>query len=159
MYPGTHHPRLNVVASVATVTDRDAAADFGEVSGYEQLADLLRHKITAGELAPGARLPGEIDLAQTHGLARDTVRRATNVLHHEGLVEIRRGRGVFVFDRGEVTEVTPPPGSVVESRMPSPQERARLGVPTGWPVIVVTPPGGEPQLYPAHRYRVRMPDV
>lgn len=150
----------SALASVATVTDGDpAAAGIGDVSGYEQLADLLRRKIATGVLRPGTRLPGELDLAQTYGLARDTVRRATNVLHHEGLVEIRRGRGVFVFDRGEVTEVIPPPGSVVESRMPSPQERARLGMPAGWPVIVVTAPGGGPQLYPAHRYRVRMPGV
>lgn len=141
------------------MTDRDEASDGpnDQISGYEQLADLLRHRIATGELRPGVRLPGELDLSQTYGLARDTVRRATSVLLHEGLVEVRRGHGVYVFDRGEPTDVVPPAGSVVESRMPTPAERRRLDVPTGWPLIVVTPPDGEPELYPAHRYRVRMP--
>lgn len=125
-------------------------------AGYEQLADLLRAQIAAGELAAGARLPSEEQLAQRYGLARDTVRRAVTVLRHEGLITVRHGYPTRVFDRGEVVDVDVPAGSVVESRMPTPAERRHLGVPDGWPVIVVTEPGGVLRLYPAHRYRVRL---
>lgn len=133
------------------MTDRD------DVAGYETLADLLRGMIATGVLRPGDRLPSELELTQRHGLARDTVRRAVTLLRYEGAVEIRRGYGAFVFDRGEVIDVTPPPGSLVESRMPTPAERAAHQVPEGWPLIVVTVPGrADPDLYPAHRYRVRL---
>lgn len=63
---------------------------------YRQLADLLRAKITAGEWAPGTRLPSELTLQQEHGLARDTVRHAWRVLEEEGLVVALPGRGRFV---------------------------------------------------------------
>lgn len=141
-------------------------------TGYEALADLIRDQITAGELAPGRRLPTEDTLAQRYGLARDTVRRALTVLRHEGLIEVRHGYGTRVFDRGQVIDVDVPVGSFIESRSPNPTERDRLGIPDGWHLIVVElPAGGElvvpaghdvvvlregrVRKLPAHRYRVR----
>ncbi len=42
---------------------------------YVQVADHITARIAAGELAPGARLPAERDLAAEYGVAYDTIRR------------------------------------------------------------------------------------
>jgi GntR family transcriptional regulator len=63
---------------------------------YARIADELRAAIAGGELAPGQRIPGEDELMATHGVARETARKALGVLKAEGLVESRRGQGTFV---------------------------------------------------------------
>lgn len=63
---------------------------------YLQLADVLREDIAAGRLAPGARLPSETDLIDTHDVSRGTAREAIGILRREGLVLVEHGRGAFV---------------------------------------------------------------
>jgi GntR family transcriptional regulator len=63
---------------------------------YHQLAELLRARITTGELGPGTRLPSEPELSRTHRIGRPTVRQATQLLVQRGLVERRRGSGTYV---------------------------------------------------------------
>lgn len=60
------------------------------------IADDLRNKIESGELAPGAQLPSERDLAATYGTARNTAREATRILSEAGLVTSEQGRGSYV---------------------------------------------------------------
>jgi GntR family transcriptional regulator, transcriptional repressor for pyruvate dehydrogenase complex len=64
----------------------------------EQVVRRIGEAIGAGLLAPGERLPGQIELAETLGVARMTLRQALAVLEDAGLLEIRRGRtgGAFV---------------------------------------------------------------
>lgn len=65
---------------------------------YRQLADILRAKITGGEIT--ARLPGERALADEYGVALGTVRKAIAVLRdEEGLVETTPGWGTYVRGR------------------------------------------------------------
>jgi GntR family transcriptional regulator len=71
----------------------------GKMPVYLQLADILRAQIAAGLYAPGRAIPSETRLMQEHGLARETVRKAVRVLAAEGLVEVVRGRGVYVNDQ------------------------------------------------------------
>ena len=66
------------------------------VSQYQQLASVLRHQITHGDLLEGQQLPTVADLATQYQLARITVRQAYAVLSAEGLITSRRGRGTFV---------------------------------------------------------------
>jgi len=63
---------------------------------WQQLADLLRARITSGELAAGDRIPSVLSLAQEHELAAGTVRKALARLQSEGLIESRVGWGTFV---------------------------------------------------------------
>src|SRR5262249_36583387 len=58
--------------------------------------DHLLVAIVSGRYAPGARLPGERDLARTLGASRPTLREALRRLGEWGLVEARRGSGVRV---------------------------------------------------------------
>lgn len=60
---------------------------------HRQLEANLRELIRSGEVAPGARLPGEHDLAARLGVSRHTIRHALGVLAAEGLVRRQRGRG------------------------------------------------------------------
>ncbi len=66
---------------------------------YLQIADHLRAAILAGELGAGARLPSERELMDAYGAARGTVRQAIATLGAEGLIDVERGRGVFVRAR------------------------------------------------------------
>jgi DNA-binding GntR family transcriptional regulator len=70
-----------------------------EVAPYLQLAAILRAQIESGKLAPGARLPSIIDLAERYGTARVTSHKALRVLVDEGLAVVSPGRGMFVRRR------------------------------------------------------------
>jgi GntR family transcriptional repressor for pyruvate dehydrogenase complex len=56
----------------------------------------LRDLILSGELAPGAQLPPEPELAHQLGVSRSSMREAIKALTYMRLVEIRRGLGTFV---------------------------------------------------------------
>lgn len=56
-----------------------------------QVANDLRNRILAGELADGAELPTEDELRQQYAVSRPTIREALRVLEAEALVVIRRG--------------------------------------------------------------------
>jgi GntR family transcriptional regulator len=68
----------------------------GALPKYRQLLQLLRQQILSGELAPGARLPTEEELALRYGLSRGTVRKAVEQLSAEGLVYAEQGSGTYV---------------------------------------------------------------
>jgi GntR family transcriptional regulator len=61
-----------------------------------RIADDLRQRIESGDLAAGAKLPSERDLAGTYTTARNTAREAIAILASEGLVVAQHGKGVFV---------------------------------------------------------------
>jgi len=63
---------------------------------YVAIADDLRRQVTAGQLAAGAVLPSEADLARAYAASRVTVRKALELLRREGLVDARQGFGWFV---------------------------------------------------------------
>lgn len=63
---------------------------------YHQLAEELLAQIRAGGYGAGEKLPSEHELAERYGVARPTVRQATDVLVQRGLLTRRRGSGTFV---------------------------------------------------------------
>ncbi|MEA2226607.1 MAG: hypothetical protein QOF04_237 [Solirubrobacteraceae bacterium] len=78
---------------------RDLLLSRVEPAGaVEQVVRRIGEAIGAGLLAPGERLPGQVELAETLGVARMTLRHALAILEDAGLLEIRRGRtgGAFV---------------------------------------------------------------
>lgn len=123
--------------------------------GYRDLADLLRQRIVSGQLAAGQRMPSETELRQQYGLARTTVRRAIDVLRHEGLIIVRHGHPSRVRDQPDIDDVTVPEGSIISARMPTPQERQEHDMPEGVPLLVVVDAGGGARVWPAHRYQIR----
>ena len=61
------------------------------VKAYEQVAEALRHRVVAGELAPDERLPTEMALATEFGVSRATVREALRLLAAENLIRTAKG--------------------------------------------------------------------
>ncbi len=66
-----------------------------------QVASSLRESVTSGAYKPGDRLPSEARIAESHGVSRTVVREAIAALRSDGLVEPRRGAGVFVLQPSE----------------------------------------------------------
>ena len=72
------------------------------VPPYRQIAAWLRSRIDAGEFRPGEDpLPSEKDLVDLFGVARDTARRAVQVLREDGLVETIPQRGSYVLPQNQ----------------------------------------------------------
>jgi GntR family transcriptional regulator len=61
---------------------------------------LLRDEILRGDHSAGTALPGELRLAELHGVSRVTVRRALDALAADGLVARRAGSGTIVVGQG-----------------------------------------------------------
>lgn len=80
---------------------------------YDRVAKEVAARIRSGEFAIGERLPSERELALAYGVSRPTVREAVFALELDGLVEVRKGVGVFAIARsprgGEagVTDIGP----------------------------------------------------
>lgn len=75
-----------------------AAADvarFDRSSTSERVADVLRRRITEGDLPPGTRLSEE-QISEVLRVSRNSLREAFRLLTHEGLLVHQLHRGVFV---------------------------------------------------------------
>jgi GntR family transcriptional regulator len=68
------------------------------VPQYQQLADILRARIEAGDW-PHGPLPSTVQLQQEYEVGRDTVLRAIDILRTEGVVFTVKRRGTYVTPR------------------------------------------------------------
>ncbi|MFD2415099.1 GntR family transcriptional regulator [Amycolatopsis pigmentata] len=75
------------------MSDRDGAVPATVAS--QRIADHLRDRILAGELAPGARIIQD-ELAEELRTSRLPVREALRILHSQGLVTLRANQGAWV---------------------------------------------------------------
>lgn len=65
---------------------------------YQKVAQRIVAAIRAGTYPPGERLPPERELAEEFGVSRPTVREAMIALEIQGIVEARRGSGIYVVE-------------------------------------------------------------
>jgi len=65
---------------------------------YDQVAASVRAEMASGRLAAGDRLPVAREVAASLAINVHTVLKAYQNLRDEGLVDMRRGRGVVVTD-------------------------------------------------------------
>jgi GntR family transcriptional regulator, hexuronate regulon transcriptional repressor len=87
---------------------------------YQRVANAIVAEIRSGKYPRGERLPPERELAEEFGVSRPTVREAMISLEIRGIVEARRGSGIYVMER-EPVEATEPeldigPFEVTEAR-------------------------------------------
>lgn len=71
---------------------------MSKLPAYMVVHDILKNEIQNGTYLVGALLPTETELERIYQVSRTTVRRATELLEKEGLVEIKQGRGTMVLD-------------------------------------------------------------
>jgi DNA-binding GntR family transcriptional regulator len=102
----SHLPHVVDVGQDGRMTDVDESPGWlravaEEVSGFdrsstaERVADVLRRRITEGDLPPGSRLSEE-QLVAVLRVSRNTLRESFRLLTHEGLLVHQLHRGVFV---------------------------------------------------------------
>ncbi|WP_423607047.1 FadR/GntR family transcriptional regulator [Sphingomonas sp. MS122] len=75
---------------------REIAAMMPAQKLYQRIAEDIAAAIAEGRFAPGARLPSERDLAEEFAVSRPTIREAMIALEMRGLVEARKGSGIYV---------------------------------------------------------------
>ncbi|WP_422650735.1 GntR family transcriptional regulator [Cupriavidus sp. H18C1] len=75
------------------------AAGMRERGRVEEVMRKIETALLDGTWPAGTRLPAERVLAETYGVARNTVREATQRLAARGLLQSRRGAGVFVTEQ------------------------------------------------------------
>ncbi|HET6171260.1 MAG TPA: FCD domain-containing protein [Gaiellales bacterium] len=110
---------------VFNVTARDVAlAPLQAEGAVEQIVRRLGEAIGTGVLAPGERLPTELELAAQLGVAPMTLRQSLQILRDAGFVETRRGRNGGSFVRDD------PPAALVLAA--SPPTRSELRELTDW---------------------------
>lgn len=72
----------------------------------QQTAQRLYNQIVVEKsLAPGGKLPNEVEWSKELRVSRATLREAIRTLTAQGVLEVRRGRGTFVSERvGEIED-------------------------------------------------------
>ena len=63
---------------------------------HHSVQDAIKSYIVSNELRPGDPLPSEVQLGRSLDVSRNSVREAVKVLESQGVLEIRRGTGLFV---------------------------------------------------------------
>lgn len=120
---------------------------------YAQVAQLMRQRLYLLR-KPGDMIAAETALAAEFDVSLETVRKALALLRAEGLIVTEHGVGSRVARLPSRVMVTAQPGDVTESRMPTPAERGRLGIPEGVPMAVLIHPDGREELYDGMRTRI-----
>lgn len=94
------------------------------VHDHRQLYNILERGIRESVLAPGSRLPPSRQLAQTLGIARNTVVHVYQQLTLEGYLQAQVGRGTFVSEGASATSlVWTAPSAVNAPTSPRPLSR------------------------------------
>ncbi|WP_029050137.1 FadR/GntR family transcriptional regulator [Cupriavidus sp. amp6] len=75
---------------------------------FEAVSDQIRQQLATGDLRPGDRLPGELQLAEQFNVSRSAVREALRSLEAASVVEARTGinGGFFIRSGGTTTGLT-----------------------------------------------------
>ena len=69
---------------------------INQSSVVQQVIDALTNAMIAKQLRPGDKIPTELELAESFGVGRMSIREAVKVLVYFGVLEIRRPEGTFV---------------------------------------------------------------
>lgn len=71
---------------------------IGGASVVQQVIDCLTEAMLTKELKPGDKIPTEMELADSLGVGRNSIREAIKILVYLGVLEIKRAGGTFVCE-------------------------------------------------------------
>lgn len=94
---------------------------------FQQVADLIRHGIAAGVYAPGDAIPSVRAQSLKLKVNPNTIQRAYEALERDGIIESRRGVGMFVAEAGEA----PARASATESIRDAFEQGVRISIAAG----------------------------
>lgn len=69
-----------------------------KIPAYVKVYNAIKREIIEGEYTVGELIPIEPELEKKFSVSRTTVRRAVELLSHEGFVQTKQGRGTIVLD-------------------------------------------------------------
>jgi DNA-binding transcriptional regulator YhcF (GntR family) len=116
---------------------------------YLQIVRIIRDMIISGELPVGTQIPSGAQMKRQWGVNRLTGAMAVEELRKAGLVVTKPGVGTFVAATPASQMVSLYPGDQVIARMPTEEERGRLGTGYLTPVLVITRTDGQVEPYNA----------
>lgn len=87
--------------------EETALTPIRKVPIVQQVINKITDEIISGRLKPGDKLPTELELMETLGCSRNTVREAMRTLIAYGVVEIRRPEGTFVCNKASKQMLSP----------------------------------------------------
>ena len=67
-------------------------------SVVQRVINCLTDAMINKELRPGDKIPTELELSETLGVGRNSIREAIKILVYLGVLEIRRAEGTFVCE-------------------------------------------------------------
>lgn len=76
----------------------DLSRESSNESKHARLRDYFVGEMLSGRLRPGQALPSEREMMRLLGVARTTIRQATDALVNDGLIRRIHGKGMFVED-------------------------------------------------------------
>src|SRR5258708_8903681 len=94
------------------LVDRPDLADASDLPAHTRIGSWLEQLIVSHTLAPGDKLPSEVEISNALGVSRMTLRQALASIEAKGLIDRRRGRfgGNFVAAPPfQFHHPTPPP--------------------------------------------------
>lgn len=109
MSPQPHHPTFAPDATGSTAT-----ADPTPL--YSRIRRTLERRLSSGEFPIGSQLPPEHDLCNQYTVSRNTLRKALELMEHDGLISRTRGKGSFVTKHPAETFHVPHVTKTVEIR-------------------------------------------
>jgi DNA-binding transcriptional regulator YhcF (GntR family) len=111
---------------------------------FAQVAERLAADIADGGLAEGKRVPSTNELAAFYRINPATAAKGINVLTDDGLLEKRRGIGMFVADGARATLLARRRAAFTERYVqPLLTEATRLGMDTGELIALIKDTSGE----------------
>ena len=93
---GFQADRMSKAFELETLKIRMADADLQWLDLHQRIQRALGALILDGALGAGVKLPATRTLAQSLGVARDTVENAYVQLHRDGFISRRKGSGSYV---------------------------------------------------------------
>lgn len=100
---------------------------FGnKVPIYLQVAQMIRDAIMSGDLPEGEAIPSVRQISVEQGLNPQTVLNATRLLVDEGILEKRRGVGIFVKAGGRKALISLELNRFIGNDLPALVKRAQL---------------------------------
>lgn len=83
---------------------------------YSQIRRTLERRLLSGEFPVGSQLPPEHDLCRQYTVSRNTLRKAMELMEHEGLIRRTRGKGSFVTKHPTQSVQAPHVSKTIEIR-------------------------------------------
>ncbi|MCL6627300.1 MAG: GntR family transcriptional regulator, partial [Alicyclobacillus shizuokensis] len=95
---------------------------------YQQIVDEVKARVAQGLLKPGDRLPSVRELAGMLTINHNTIAKAYQELERQRVIEVVRGRGTFISETGQASDVQARKQTMVDTMRKLVVEAHHLGM-------------------------------